>query len=64
MTDTETQTTSAKKPTHIAYTVIEGKKPHWQTIRAAWAHKKDGFTIQLNCIPFDRKIVLRLADSE
>lgn len=63
MSNTDTQTTSGKAPTHIAYQVREGsQKGYWTRIGAAWAHKDDkGFNIQLECIPLDGKITLRVA---
>jgi hypothetical protein len=61
MSNTETQTT--KKPTHIAYQVRESKdKGYWTRIGAAWAHKDgNGFSLQLDCVPLDGKIALRIA---
>jgi hypothetical protein len=62
MSNTDTQTTNGKSPTHIAYQVREGdKKGYWTRIGAAWPHKDGkGFNIQLDCIPLDGKISLRL----
>lgn len=62
MTD-EPQTTTAKAPTHIAYHVREGKdKGFWTRIGAAWMHKdQKGFSVQLDCIPVDGRISLRVA---
>lgn len=63
MSNTETQTTETKAPTHFAYQVRDGsKKAHWTRIGAAWAHKDDkGFNIQLECFPLDGRISLRIA---
>jgi hypothetical protein len=63
MSDTNTQTTNANAPTHIAYYVREGsQKGYWNRIGAAWAHKDGkGFNLQLECTPVDGKITLRLA---
>lgn len=62
MTD-ETPTTASKAPTHIAYQVRDGKdKGFWTRIGAAWQHKDGkGFNIQLDCMPFDGCISLRVA---
>ncbi|HVX13828.1 MAG TPA: hypothetical protein VHC22_21780 [Pirellulales bacterium] len=62
MTD-ETPTTASKAPTHIAYQVRDGKdKGFWTRIGAAWQHKDGkGFNIQLDCMPFDGSIALRVA---
>jgi len=63
MDQTEPQTTSAKTPTHIAYQVSEGgQKGYWNRIGAAWANKDGkGFNIQLECVPLDGRITLRVA---
>ena len=62
MSNTDTQTTSGKTPTHIAYQVRDGgQKGYWTRIGAAWPHKDGkGFNIQLECMPFDGKISLRV----
>jgi hypothetical protein len=62
MSNRETQTTSGKAPTHIAYQVREGNpKSFWTRIGAAWAHADGkGFNIQLDSIPLDGKISLRV----
>ena len=53
---------SNKKPTLIAYSVKErgrGKKPFWVRIGAAWPFETGtGFTIQLDALPIDGRIVL------
>lgn len=65
MTDsTEPKTTTSKTPSHFAYQVREGKdggKGFWTRIGAAWPHSDGkGFNIQLDSIPLDGKITLRL----
>jgi len=49
-------------PTFTAYAVKDrgkGKKPFWTRIGAAWPHKSGkGFTIELEAVPVDGKIVL------
>jgi hypothetical protein len=64
MTDsTDTQTTTSKKPSHLAYQVREGKgdKGYFTRIGAAWANKDgNGFNIQLDCVPLDGRITLRV----
>ena len=66
MSDTETQTATGKAPTHIAYQVREtSQKGFWTRIGAAWAHKDGkGFNIQLDSIPLDGKISLRVVSEE
>jgi len=54
------------KPSHVAYQVRDGKgdnKGFWTRIGVAWTSRDEkGFVIQLNAIPLDGKIVLRLPD--
>lgn len=52
---------NTKMPSHIAYSVEEGKgdKNHWQKIGAAWPAKNDGLTLKLNAIPLDGVVSLR-----
>ena len=62
MTTTETQTTAGKAPTHIAYHVRDGKdKGFFTRIGAAWQHKDGkGFNIQIDMVPLDGRITLRV----
>ena len=52
----------SKRPTLIAYTVKErgqNQKSIWTRIGAAWPHESGtGFTIQLDAMPLDGRIVL------
>ena len=50
-----------KLPSHIAYTIEEGKdnQSHWQKIGAAWPTKGGGLSLKLNAIPIDGNIALR-----
>lgn len=53
-----------RTPTHIAYQVRdrEGKKGFWTRIGAAWAHADgQGFTVQLDSLPIDGRVTLRVA---
>jgi hypothetical protein len=63
MSTTETPTISGKSPTHIAYQVRENDaKSYWTRIGAAWEHKDGkGFSIQIESLPLDGKIALRIA---
>ncbi len=63
MSNTETQTNNSNAPTHIAYQVRENsQKGYWTRIGAAWANKDGkGFSIQLECVPLDGRINLRIA---
>ncbi len=63
MSNTETQTSNSNAPTYIAYQVRENsQKGYWTRIGAAWANKDGkGFSIQLECVPLDGRINLRIA---
>jgi hypothetical protein len=55
---------ASKSPSHIAYQVRdrEGGKGFWTRIGAAWAHGDgQGFNIQLESVPLDGRITLRVA---
>jgi hypothetical protein len=68
MTETTNQTsTSSKGPSHVAYQVRdrEGKKGFWTRIGSAWAHADGkGFNIQLDAMPLDGRITLRVASEK
>lgn len=53
---------SKKSPSHIAYQVREGDdKGFFTRIGVAWVNRDGkGYTIQLNAVPLDGKIVLRV----
>jgi len=64
MTDTTNQSTASKAPSHIAYQVRDrdGGKGFWTRIGSAWAHKDgNGFNIQIEVVPLDGRITLRVA---
>lgn len=69
MTDTST-TKNAKAPTHTAYHVHEyesrgEKKSTWTRIGSAWAHSDGkGFNLQIECVPLDGRITLRVPDDK
>jgi hypothetical protein len=51
-----------KQPTHTAFSVIkrEGKQDYWLNIGLVFPHKDGtGFTIRLQALPLDGKIVIR-----
>lgn len=55
--------TASKAPTHIAYHVRDGKgdKGFWTRIGAGWLAKDGkGINLQLDVIPLDGKVILRL----
>lgn len=64
MAKTEKQPTASKAPSHVAYQVRdrEGGKGFWTRIGSAWAHADgNGFNVQLESVPLDGRIVLRVA---
>lgn len=59
-----TNSTTTKAPSHTVYQVRdrEGKKSFWTRIGSAWPHADgNGFNVQLDCVPLDGRITLRLA---
>ena len=64
---TDTTNTASKAPSHVAYQVRdrEGQKAFWTRIGTAWAHADGkGFNIQLEALPLDGRIVLRVASEK
>ncbi len=52
----------SKRPSHIAYQVREGEenKAYFNRIGAVWPHRDgEGFNIELDSFPKDRKVVIR-----
>lgn len=62
MTTTGKKTAASKAPTHIAYTVRDGhERSFWTRIGSAWAHADgNGFNIQVEALPIDGRITLRV----
>ena len=59
--------TSSKSPSHIAYQVRDrqGSKGFFTRIGAAWQHKDGkGFNVQLDCVPLDGRISLRVTSEK
>ena len=56
---TNESTNTSKKPTLYAHHVRESGngKSYWTRIGAAWSNKDGGFTLQLDCVPLDGRIV-------
>mgnify|MGYP001344927372 CR=1 FL=1 len=63
MTTPNTNPTS-KAPSHVVYAVRdrgEGQKAFWTRIGSAWPHQDgQGFNVQLECLPLDGRITLRI----
>ena len=68
MSTTEnTETPASKAPSHIVYQVRdrEGGKGFFTRIGAAWPHKDGkGFNIQIESVPLDGRIVLRVVSEK
>jgi hypothetical protein len=50
-----------RRPSLVAYQVRDGKddqKGFWTRIGAAWSNRDGGFTVQLDSIPLDGRIIL------
>lgn len=63
MTDNTTNAAPGKPPSHIAYQVRdrEGQQSYWTRIGSAWAHRDGkGFNLQLEVVPLDGRITLRI----
>ncbi|WP_417466151.1 hypothetical protein [Kordiimonas sp.] len=54
---------NSKQPAYLAYSVTNTEqtgKSIWTRIGVVWPHKnEDGFTLQLDCVPLDGRLVLR-----
>jgi hypothetical protein len=64
MSDSKKSESSTKGPSHIAYQVRdrEGQKGFWTRIGSVWPHADGkGFNVQLECVPLDGRITLRIA---
>ncbi len=64
---TTAENATSKSPSHIAYHVRdrEGGKGIFTRIGAAWPHKDgQGFNVQLDVVPLEGRITLRLASEK
>ena len=68
MTDTTTtKAAGTKAPSHIAYHVRDRErgKAFWTRYGSAWAHRDGkGFNVQLDGVPLDGRITLRVASEK
>ena len=65
MSNTNETATSSKAPSHHVYQVRdrEGQAGIWTRIGAAWPQKDGkGFNVQLDAIPLDGRITLRVPE--
>ena len=63
----ETQTPASKSPSHVVYQVRdrEGSKGFFTRIGAAWPHRDGkGFNVQIESVPLDGRITLRVASEK
>jgi hypothetical protein len=64
MNDTGNKTNgNSRNPSHVAYQVREreGQKSFWTRIGSAWQHGDgQGFNIQIESVPLDGRITLRV----
>jgi hypothetical protein len=66
-TTTNGQPNTGKSPSHVVYQVREtgNGKSYWTRIGAAWAHADgNGFNVQIECVPLDGRITLRVASEK
>jgi hypothetical protein len=67
MTTNTQETNGAKAPSHVVYHVRDSNKGKgfWTRIGAAWAHNDGkGFNVQLESVPLDGRISLRVASEQ
>jgi len=67
MTDKNNDQPASKSPSHVAYHVRdrEGGKGFWTRIGSAWIHADaKGFNVQLETMPLDGRIVLRVVSEK
>ena len=67
MSEKDDRPTASKTPTHVAYEVRsrQNGKGFWTHIGAAWPHTDGkGFNIQLENVPLDGRVVLRVLSDE
>lgn len=59
MSQNQTTNGGSKKPSLHAWHVRESGngKSYWTKVGAAWSNKDGGFTLQIDCIPLDGRIV-------
>jgi hypothetical protein len=65
--ENSSESIGSKTPSHVAYQVRdrEGRKGIWTRIGSAWAHGDGkGFNIQLESVPLDGRITLRVTSDK
>jgi hypothetical protein len=64
---TTNEKAGSKAPSHVAYQVRdrEGRKSFWTKVGVAFEHADSkGYTVQLECVPLDGRITLRVASEK
>ena len=64
MTDRTVTDSASNPPSHAAYVTRgrNGQKANWTRVGAAWPHADGkGFNLQLDAVPLDGRVALRLA---
>ena len=58
--------TPSKAPSHVAYQVRDtGQgKSFWNRVGVAWTNRDGGFTVQLDALPLDGRVVCQPADKK
>jgi hypothetical protein len=67
MTNSTSNDSASKTPTHLAYQVRdrENGKSFWSRIGAGWTHADGkGFNLQIETVPLDGRIAVRLASEK
>ena len=60
------QPPASRSPSHVAYHVRDGGsgKGFWNRVGVAWTNRDGGFTVQLDALPLDGRIVCQPADKK
>jgi hypothetical protein len=65
MTNASLQNNASRSPSHVAYHVRPGTgKGFWNRVGVAWTNRDGGFTVQLDTLPLDGRIVCQPADKK
>jgi len=69
-TNITSATPAGKAPSHAVYHVRDigtgqSKKSFWTRVGAAWPHADGkGFNVQIECVPLDGRLTLRIASED
>lgn len=61
---TEPTLSTTRSPSHVAYHVRDtgSGKGFWNRVGVAWTNRDGGFTVQLDALPLDGRVVCQPAD--